>query len=350
MEKKSNKVLIIVIIILFILLVLLGGYICYDKFYSKEDIKTEEKENVSQVEKEEKVISMVFEADGYDSIYGLKNDGTLVSLASGLGSVFKCYDISDNKLYYVDQNNIVHYVLLEGDFKDVETNVKVSEDMWDIYVDNNNMFVFADGDAEGWFLELYALNTGDKEKMNFTGKNLEYFINDNYYYSDEAYNLKVYNVKTKEEKLIAANSRILLADNNYFLYASGDLDEIYLYDIKTEKSSVIAAAEDSGSISKEYFALYDDVVYYVLNHHLYKYENNTYEKLISLGNDAGFEYDILKINADQMLITAEKDVYECGDTCDEVIHYIYNIKDNKLKQTTYDYSILVSRGHAVYNK
>ena len=359
--KKNNMPLFIIIFGVVII-----GYIFISIYRDARELKNN-KNGKEQIEKKEtNDIALVYEGteeltkDAY--LYGMKKDGSITKITNGSSY----YDISNNRLYYLDKDLYVHKVELFGDYKDEKYNIKVNKkgQMMEIYADDDYLYVscFESGPLP---IDIYDLETGEKETTKLRTDNAyAYAYNGKFYYQEYTKDeyLNVYDVKTKAIKHIAANSNIEYIYGNKIIYymtkkssTGAETHTVYLYDIETGKSSLIKGGQISESTESSLFAINGNTVYYIVNHKLYKINNGEVKELATLNAKKlnYLEYNMIKINDDKFIITAipfpdPHDPNAAKYEKDKAI-YTYDVKNNKLELSKDKPDHFYEIGEFVYN-
>ena len=357
-KKKSNKGLVAIIIILLIALLGAIGYICYDKgvfdnlLNKEKPVPTEEPKQEETIDKDR--ISFVFSSVSYNDgdhdvldLYGMKQDGSIVKLTSDLDIAYRAFDISDNTLYYVGKDDTIHSIILDNNFEDKKMNVKINKNYWNINVDGESIIIDGLNGDNHWFQEKYSFNN-EKEKLSFISSGTDYFFQGKFYYTDrKTDSLNCYDFENSKTNVIAKEANIEIADGKYIIYSSNE--KMYLYDIAKMQSSLIKNATSSAAVSLNLFAISDDIVYFINNNKIYKYENNNVSELLKLESDKDYHYDLLRINKDKFFISRQ--TYSQNGSGEYTLKfYVYDVKNNTIEETKQDYKALVYRSDMIYNK
>lgn len=360
----------IVIIILLIVIVGLSGYFIFGKLQSDKANNSQEEAMKESNKKEDSVktkITSVFCSS--IGIQGLKSDGSVITLVkTENGSMFCDFDISNEKLYYIDNQYFVHTVSLNDTLLDTKLNIKVNEDKVDIMADGK--YLIATVNVKGDFIaEKYNLEDGSVEKLSLTNLESQYFMNDRYYYSVVDEGLKYYDINTKEISKIsnddADDARIISVENNYILYADyKSFDEIlnrqyvekyYLYNMNDKSSSHLNISD----VDMQDLIMIGDKVYYKLKEKeiLYEYDiTNHSVKEIKIPYDASeywSEFSLIKMNETTLMLAGSislKKTCKDGDCPSETKIYYYNQDTNTLQEVKMVDASLKGIADSVYVK
>ncbi len=325
MKDKSKSILIIGLI-----LIVIGG-IC-----TLLTLNNQKKPQKSPTEPQKQNEYAFVYANDNKQIIGVKKDGNIVKLIDDANTMYDGYDISNELLYYVDKDDYVHTLSLDENLTDTKTETKINSKFWDMKVDNNNIFVF--GLSKDWFTELYKSN-GDILKMPFVSNNREFFLDNNFYYTDRSDKiLKKYNLDTNESlNITSGEGRCLALNSTSLLYISED--SICLYDIMNNTSKIIISnVEQSSNYSPDLLVLNNNDVFYINKDKLYKYSNNETKEVLDLKNkDYDYnEYKIVNLNDHELLVLrANYKAEDCDYGCEGGVieSLIFDTKKNELHET-----------------
>jgi len=343
-----------IIIIISIVIVLAIGVITAI-LINKPKSNNDTKPNNDPIKNEEKKAVAVFGLE--DGLYTLNNDASMSKLVSQDKFERYMFDVSGDKLYYIDKDSFIHSVSLNNS-TDTNLNIKVSDDTNEIAVDRN--YLIADVNSnQGHILRKYNLQDGSVEDLSISSNNSSLFINGTFYYSDSD-SLYYYIADSQEIGIIANDARIVSHDSNHIVYAIYEMsgkqitEEYYLYNMNDKTSKKLNITSDN----MDDLILIGDKIYYIIkrNATLYQYDINSNDsKKIELGynvEELYADYELFKLNQTLML----KGSFALKETCkmDDCPGYkkIYFYQNNNLQEKSDIDSLLKEDifGNVIYVK
>lgn len=276
----------------------------------------------------------VFEMN--DMIYGMRDDGKVVKITGNAKIKFDSFDVDKGYLYYVDFDNMIHRVTLNNTLKDERYPFEIDGNYWDLDVNNDKAIVFGSKDNK-WFLKSYSLVEFNKKDLSFESVDEEYFYADMYFFTDEKRRLSYYDFDDEKIYVVAHDASIETAKEDYIIYkvVRNNKTSYFLYNVFSKNSHLIYEAYLKYENTVTTFVMYEDVVYYIFDHTLNRYDINTNKsfKLLSLTSRVNEKYDYFPMKVDDnrlLIVTNCLDEEKCNYTYP---YRYYYIKENMFVET-----------------
>lgn len=403
--KKGNKIVFVIVIIFMIVGVILFGYYGYTEFF---DSKTDDNSDISTVFKFAEDTNKIYQSSdvltkGNNNYLVVKKNDKWYEIANNYSednTGFQILGAYKDKLYYVDLKGIKYVDLNDESLKINDYSMKDKifvDNVYKAYFSDNTLFVEVDDNPDAnvdesekttYSIISYDLNSN---YININGKKLFsikddpvnfYVVNNKliylYDYKNDEYKLKSYELESEKTSTIMENicnmdiyknylivTKINPIDNDekcslHYFYDVGkdkeiyltnkelhavvgdnlyfqDNDKIYEFSEKSEKVKFISNGKMNYST---------DILYYLNDNKIYKYENNK-SSLVYTGddkykirgfnieNDSNHEVIYVYTRADSYAIVDGKK-QDMDDIQKSYLKYKVNMKDGSVK--TFDYS------------
>ncbi len=340
-EKKKGNPLGPVVVVLVAIIVLLIGYLIFIhpavlEMMKEKDTPTEEKEKKEETKEEQKEENNKEEKETTPSQEISK---TTPVVAVGNNKRIGLFDENYNLVWSHDTEDYIPYsdVSAAGEyayygvhqdnkrFKIYRVNIKTKNiedlnievnDVWHYDVDGNLLLITSLYDYY-----LINLDTKTQEQLEIHGNNATAFINETVYYTDkDTQNLRAYNIKTKEDKVLEENGRIVAKSSSSILYVNSD-NKYYLYNGKEKSKTFIRQGGEYALQSGDYniiLTLYKNTVYAIKDKALYTIKEDNLTKIadFNLKEDESIQ-EILVLSDNKFLLRKYIDNGEpcTSDTC-----------------------------------
>ena len=355
---EGNEVKPWVVLVMVVICILIITPLCFwlgKQFANKDEKKNEESKEVSStwVEKN-KAMSMAWNDN---KIVVLTTDGKEIEIdAKDLDSNTKTF-FTDEKLYTYSYGpdkgeSILGYIDFNDDYKYTQlatferTTIPES-----VIVVEDHAYISLAGKK---YVIDYDLKEKKDTKLNYFddyfniaghGSFMLYYVNNQVYYLTrgtigEEPHFGTIDLATGKKQNIEVNGYVNYVYDNKFIfnydYYRGNeyVVQYYEYDTETKKVNKISGVHlDGGASAEQSFIMPfgDAYVYMSGDQKIYKYEDGKDKELEEIGI---YSFDVYKISEDEILLL-EGGLCELDDC--EFKQYIYNVKEDKLEETT-DYT------------
>ena len=281
MKKKNGGVILVtsiivvlVIIVIALLIILLtGDNKKNDTFENETEYSDDNKDN-----KDENVFkgTNFVIAINYNKIVGFDNDANDFVIVNNIKNTK--FDVNDNKLYYVSNDNNIHRIDLDGK-NDADLGIPNENNYLTLRV-TDKYIVFLKNDS---YSVIVDKETKQRKEVEFRTNNYSnYKYKNNIIYMDkDKEGIYLFNLDTLSKTPIETNhARIVALNSNYLVYEYSNNYNIYIYDLDARKEvTKLERARDSLGIDVVN-ALQGDIL--VKDNHLYVFsEDSLIQKTLS---------------------------------------------------------------------